>query len=179
MSRVGKQTIEIPPDVELDTEGQTVKVKGPQGKLEYKLPHQQLHFIKEGGRVTVGRGSDSKKVRSLHGLSRSLIKNMIIGVKQGYEKRLEIRGVGFRAQKKGKTLELKLGFSHPVKYPIPEDINIKVEDATKMIISGIDKAKVGDVAAEIRDLYKPEPYKGKGIRYEGEQVRRKAGKTIA
>lgn len=179
MSRVGKQPVEIPDGVEVDVQDNKIKIKGPRGELFFDLPHESLEVEKRENSIVLRRGNNSPQVRSLHGLSRSLIKNMIIGVKEGYSKRLEIEGVGFRAQVEGKMLILNLGFSHPVEYSIPEGIDIIVEENRKIKVSGIDKAKVGEVAAEIRDFYRPEPYKGKGIRYEGERVRRKAGKTIA
>lgn len=179
MSRVGKQPVEILEGVSTQIKGNSISIKGPKGELQFTLPHSKLQIMKKDGNIFVTRQSDSKKVRSLHGLSRTIIKNMVIGVKEGYSKKLVIEGVGFKAQVKGKELVLYLGFSHPVKYSIPENITIEVQGSREILVSGIDKAKVGEVAAEIRNFYKPEPYKGKGIRYEKEKIRRKAGKTIA
>ncbi len=179
MSRVGKKPIEILDGVEVKINGRMIAVKGPKGELEYKIPNTKISVDKNDKSIIVERKSESKNVRSLHGLVRSLIQNMILGVKEGYEKKLIIEGVGFRSQVKGKILELQLGFSHPINYNIPKDIEIKIGENKELIISGIDKAKVGEVAAEIREFYKPEPYKGKGIRYENERVRRKVGKAIA
>jgi large subunit ribosomal protein L6 len=177
MSRVGKKPIDIPSNVKVALDGKTVKVEGPKGKLEQKV-HQRINVEVKDDQVVVTRPSDIKLDKSLHGLTRSLIHNMIIGVTEGYKKELEIHGVGLRAQVQGKKLNLQLGFSHPVNFEIPQDITIVTPKPTQIEISGIDKQQVGEVAAEIRAYYKPEPYKGKGIRYKDEYVRRKAGKTV-
>jgi large subunit ribosomal protein L6 len=177
MSRVGKKPIDIPSNVKVALDGKTVKVEGPKGKLEQKI-HQRINAEVKDNQVVVTRSSDIKLDKSLHGLTRSLIHNMIIGVTEGYKKELEIHGVGLRAQVQGKNLNLQLGFSHPVNFEIPQGITIVTPKPTQIEISGIDKQQVGEVAAEIRAYYKPEPYKGKGIRYKDEYVRRKAGKTV-
>src|SRR5690606_27978084 len=176
MSRIGKIPIEIPSGVEVQLEGNTIRVKGPKGTLERKLHPEMLVNIEEG-RVVVNRPSDEKKHRSLHGLNRTLIANMVQGVTQGFEKRLEIHGVGYRAAKQGNKLVLSMGFSHPVEFDTPPGMEIEVPAPTRITVRGIDKEKVGQLAAEIRAVRKPEPYLGKGIRYEGEYVRRKAGKA--
>jgi len=179
MSRVGKQPVKIPSGVSINIDGKTIRVRGPKGELDYSLPHDKLVFGQDKDIIFVIRQNDSKKVRALHGLSRAIIKNMVTGVKDGYKKKLLIEGVGFKAHAEGKELVLNLGYSHPIKYSIPEGIEVEVPGVREILISGIDKAKVGEVAAEIRDYYRPEPYKGKGIHYEGEKIRRKAGKAIA
>ena len=177
MSRVGKKPIEIPSNVKVNLDGKTVKIEGPKGKLEERM-HQRMSAEVNENQLIVSRPSDNKLDKSLHGLTRSLIQNMVIGVTEGYKKELEIHGVGMRAQLQGKKIVLQLGFSHPVNYDIPEGISVVVPKPTQIEIAGIDKQLVGEVAAEIRHFYKPEPYKGKGIRYKGEHVRRKAGKTV-
>jgi large subunit ribosomal protein L6 len=178
MSRIGNKLIEIPAKVKLDVSGEgEVKVEGPKGKLQWTLP-QQIKARIQDNRVTLERSSDARSVKALHGLSRSLIANMVSGVSEGFVKDLEIQGVGFKAAVQGKNLNLSLGFSHPVLFPIPLEIKITVTDAVKLRIEGVDKRLVGQVAADIRAYYPPEPYKGKGIRYAGEQVRRKEGKTV-
>lgn len=176
MSRIGKIPIEIPSGVEVQLEGNTIRVKGPKGTLERKL-HPEMQVNIEDGRVVVNRPSDEKKHRSLHGLTRTLIANMVQGVTQGFEKRLEIHGVGYRAAKQGNKLVLSMGLSHPVEFDTPPGMEIEVPAPTRITVRGIDKEKVGQLAAEIRAVRKPEPYLGKGIRYEGEYVRRKAGKA--
>ncbi len=176
MSRIGRMPIAIPAGVTVTmAENNHVTVKGPKGTLERTLPIE-MEVKVEGAEVTVSRPNDLKKMKSLHGLTRTLINNMVIGVTEGYEKTLEVNGVGYRAQKSGKKLTLNLGFSHPVEMTDPEGIESKV-DGNKIIISGIDKEKVGQYAAEIRDKRRPEPYKGKGIKYADEVIRRKVGKT--
>ena len=176
MSRIGRMPIAIPAGVTVTmAENNHVTVKGPKGTLERTLPIE-MEVKVEGAEVTVSRPNDLKKMKSLHGLTRTLINNMVIGVTEGYEKTLEVNGVGYRAQKSGKKLTLNLGFSHPVEMTDPEGIESKV-DGNKIIISGIDKEKVGQHAAEIRDKRRPEPYKGKGIKYADEVIRRKVGKT--
>jgi len=178
MSRIGKAAIAIPQGVEIKQAGSAVEVKGPKGVLSHTIPTGISLQVAEGV-IHVKRKGDAKRVRSLHGLTRTLVANMITGVTQGFEKGLEIVGIGYRANLQGKDLQLNLGYSHPVIYPIPEDIEVEVEKQNKITVKGIDKQKVGQVAAEIRSFRKPEPYKGKGIRYTDEQVRRKAGKAKA
>ena len=176
MSRIGRMPIAIPAGVTVSlAENNRVTVKGPKGTLERTLP-VEMEVKVEGEQVTVSRPNDLKKMKSLHGLTRTLINNMVIGVTEGYEKVLEVNGVGYRAQKSGKKLTLNLGFSHPVEMQDPEGIESSV-DGNKIIIKGIDKEKVGQYAAEIRDKRRPEPYKGKGIKYIDEVIRRKVGKT--
>ncbi len=176
MSRIGRMPIAVPAGVTVDiAENNHVTVKGPKGTLERTLP-TEMEIKLEGSEVTVTRPNDIKKMKSLHGLTRTLINNMVIGVTEGYTKELEVNGVGYRASKSGKDLTLNLGFSHPVVMTDPEGLESKVE-GNKIIISGIDKEKVGQFAAEIRDKRRPEPYKGKGIKYVDEVIRRKVGKT--
>jgi large subunit ribosomal protein L6 len=178
MSRIGKKSIEIPEKVRMDiSDAGSIKVEGPKGKLEWILP-KQIKLRIEGKQAVLDRDTETRTVKALHGLSRSLIHNMVIGVSQGFRKGLEIQGVGFRAQVQGKNLNLNIGFSHPVVFPIPDGIKITVTENTKLLIEGIDKQMVGQVAADIRSYYPPEPYKGKGIRYVGEQILRKEGKTV-
>jgi large subunit ribosomal protein L6 len=176
MSRIGRLPIPVPSGVEVKVDGQTVTVKGPKGELAHAVA-QPITVQLEDGTITVGRPNDENTVRALHGLTRSLINNMIVGVTEGYSKTLEIVGVGYRVQAKGSDLEFSLGFSHPVTVKAPEGINFKVERPTVFTVEGIDKQKVGEVAANIRKLRKPDPYKGKGVRYQGEQIRRKVGKA--
>ena len=176
MSRIGKMPIAIPAGVTVDiAENNKVTVKGPKGTLERVLP-AEMTIKKEGEEVVVTRPNDLKKMKSLHGLTRTLIYNMVIGVTEGYQKELEVNGVGYRAQKQGKKLILSLGYSHPVEMEDPEGLESTV-DGNKIIVSGISKEKVGQYAAEIRDKRRPEPYKGKGIKYVDEVIRRKVGKT--
>jgi large subunit ribosomal protein L6 len=176
MSRIGKQPIAVPAGVEVEVDGARVAVKGPRGRLERTL-HPDMLIKLEDGVLSVERPSDERLHRSLHGLTRSLIANMVEGVTGGFEKRLEIVGVGYRATLKGSDLELALGFSHPVNVPAPNGIEFEVPAPNRIVIRGIDKELVGGVAADIRKIRKPEPYKGKGVRYEGEYVRKKAGKA--
>jgi len=177
MSRIGKAPITIPSGVEVSVSGQDVTVKGPKGTLEQTLP-EFIAMSVEDGEVRVTRSNEQRQTRALHGLSRSLVNNMIIGVSEGFRKDLEIIGVGYRAAAKGKNkLELALGFSHPVSVQAPDGIEFDVPEPTKIGVIGIDKQVVGQVAAEIRGYRKPEPYKGKGVRYVGERVIRKAGKA--
>ena len=176
MSRIGKNPIPIPSGVTVKIDGNTSVVKGPKGEHTQHIP-EGLTFEEKDGLLTVNRPDDSKTVRAKHGLVRSLIANQIHGVTEGFEKKLEIIGVGYRAAVKGNVLDLQLQFSHPVEYSIPEGITITCSDATHITVAGIDKQRVGQVAAEIRSYRKPEPYKGKGIRYVGEYVVRKAGKA--
>jgi large subunit ribosomal protein L6 len=176
MSRIGREPIEVPSGVDVTLDGQDVKVKGPKGKLTMEA-HPDMAVALNEGVVTVTRPSDEPKHRGLHGLTRTLIANMIEGVVDGYSKTLEIQGVGYRAQKKGSGIELNLGFSHTIQFDAPEGVDIAVPNPTTIVIGGINKQNVGQAAAEIRAFRPPEPYKGKGIRYQGEHVRRKAGKT--
>lgn len=178
MSRIGNQPIAIPSGVDITLDGHTLTVKGPKGTLSHQLP-ESMQVEVTADEVKVARPLDDKEHKSLHGLTRSLINNMVIGVTEGYSKTLEIVGVGYRAAMKGKNLNLTLGFSHPVIMEPPAGIEFETPEPTKIIVKGADKEVVGQVAAEIRDWRKPEPYKGKGVRYEGEHVRRKAGKTGA
>ena len=178
MSRIGKTPISVPQGVEVKQAGSALEVKGPKGILSQHLP-TGISLEIAAGMIHVKRKGDAKRVRSLHGLMRTLIANMVTGVTQGFEKGLEIVGIGYRANVQGKNLQLSLGYSHPVLYAIPEGIELVVEKQNKITVKGTDKQKVGQVAAEIRSFRKPEPYKGKGIRYIGEQVRRKAGKAKA
>ena len=178
MSRIGRAPIPIPQGVEINRAGSTVEVKGPKGALSHTIP-EGISIQVEEGMIHVKRKGDAKRERSLHGLSRTLIANMVTGVTAGFEKGLEIVGIGYRAALQGRNLQLSLGYSHPVTYPIPDGIEVDVDKQNKITVKGIDKQKVGQVAAEIRSFRKPEPYKGKGIRYIGEQVRRKAGKAKA
>ncbi len=178
MSRVGKQLIIIPAQVKVDIDKEVVSVSGPKGKLGFSIPYGVKAELKKN-QLIVTRISDIKDHRMKHGLVRALINNMVIGVTEGFSKDLEIQGVGFKAQLNAKKLVLNLGFSHVIEYDIPDGITIELPKPTQIIVSGIDKQLVGQVAAEIRAFYKPEPYKGKGIRYVGEYVRKKAGKTVA
>ena len=177
MSRIGRMPIAVPAGVTVDiAENNKVTVKGPKGTLERVLP-SEMEIKKEGEEIIVTRPNDLKKMKSLHGLTRTLINNMVVGVTQGYEKKLEINGVGYRASKSGKELTLNLGYSHPVVMTDPEGIESVMEGQNIIIVKGIDKEKVGQYAAEIRDKRRPEPYKGKGIKYADETIRRKVGKT--
>src|ERR1700754_4610043 len=176
MSRIGRLPISVPGGVEVKIDGRSVAVKGPKGELSHTVA-EPIEVKLEDGTVVVGRPNDESTVRALHGLTRSLINNMIIGVTQGYTKTLEIVGVGYRVQAKGNNLEFALGFIHPVTVEAPEGISFKVERPTVFSVEGIDKQKDGEVAANIRKLRKPDPYKGKGVRYQGEQIRRKVGKA--
>ena len=176
MSRIGIKPIEIPANVEISLNNNYAVVKGPKGKIEQQLP-KQIKIEVEGSVINVSRENDQKENRSLHGLTRPLLNNMVVGVTQGFEKTLEIVGVGYRAQKQGSKLVLNLGFSHPVEMEDPQGIETAVEGTNKITVKGIDKQQVGNYAAVIRDWRRPEPYKGKGIKYTNEVVRRKAGKT--
>ena len=177
MSRIGRMPIALPAGVTVDiAENNKVTVKGPKGTLERVLP-AEMEIKLDGTTVTVSRPNDLKKMKSLHGLTRTLIHNMVVGVTEGYEKKLEVNGVGYRAQKNGKTLVLSLGYSHPVEMTDPEGIEVAVDEQNLIIVKGIDKEKVGQYAAEIRSKREPEPYKGKGIKYVDEVIRRKVGKT--
>ncbi|MFE3057773.1 50S ribosomal protein L6 [Nocardia sp. NPDC059239] len=177
MSRIGKKPIPVPAGVEVTIDGQSITVKGSKGTLSHVVAEPITVAKAESGELEVVRPNDERQNRSLHGLTRTLISNMIVGVTQGYEKKMEIFGVGYRVQAKGSNLEFALGYSHPVPVDAPEGITFVVESPTKFSVSGIDKQKVGQIAAVIHGLRKPDPYKGKGIRYAGEVVRRKVGKT--
>jgi large subunit ribosomal protein L6 len=177
MSRIGKLPVSIPDGVTITVEdGNVVTVKGPKGTLTEKLS-SEMQIEQDAGVLTVKRPGDDKRLRALHGLTRSLINNMVIGTTQGYEKKLAIVGVGYRAQLQGTQLVLNVGYSHPVNFPAPDGVSFEVPAPTKITVKGIDKQKVGQTAADIRAVRPPEPYKGKGIRYENETVRRKEGKT--
>lgn len=176
MSRIGKSPIEIPTGVEVVKEGNVVTVKGPKGTISQRVSAQMDISIVDN-KIVIKRPSDERNHRALHGLTRSLLYNMVKGVTDGFEKVLEIQGVGYKAQKKGETVQLWLGHSHPVIVPLQDGIQIDVASPTKVIVKGIDKAKVGEVAARLRAVRKVEPYKGKGVRYQGEYVRKKAGKA--
>jgi large subunit ribosomal protein L6 len=175
MSRIGKRAVAIPSGVTANVEGQTVKLKGPKGALQVVL-HADVAVKVEDGSVKVDPRSETKRARALWGTSRTLLANLVAGVTKGFERRLEISGVGYRAAVQGKNLQLALGYAHDVVYPIPEGITIATPKPTEIVINGIDKQKVGQVAAEIRDFRPPEPYKGKGIKYAGEYIFRKEGK---
>jgi large subunit ribosomal protein L6 len=175
MSRIGRAPINVPAGVEVTIEGNSVAVKGPKGSLAMNV-HPRMSVALETGVMTVSRPDDTGPSRSLHGLTRTLLSNMVTGVTTGFEKKLEIQGVGYRASKKGSDLEILVGYSHPVVVVPPENIEFDVPVPTQIVVKGIDKQRVGQIAAEIRSIRKPEPYKGKGIRYQGEAVRRKVGK---
>jgi len=178
MSRIGKKPITFPKNVKISQSGGIVKVEGPKGSLSSKLPDGITMVVSENN-LDIERKSEDRIVRSCHGLARTLINNMVIGVSTGFQKGLEISGVGYRAEVTGSTLKMVLGFSSPVEYIIPKGIEVKVDKQVNMVVSGINKELVGRVASEIRSLKKPEPYKGKGIKYAGEYIRRKAGKSAA
>jgi large subunit ribosomal protein L6 len=177
MSRIGKLPITVPSGVDVNIDGQAVSIKGPKGTLNLTIAEPIVLEKAEDGTLEVKRPDDERRSRSLHGLSRTLVHNMVIGVTQGYEKKLEIHGVGYRVALKGSDLEFALGYSHPVKVEAPEGITFVVENPTRFSVKGIDKQLVGEVSANIRKLRKPDPYKGKGVRYSGEKIRRKVGKT--
>jgi len=177
MSRIGKQPVLVPTGVEISIDGQNVSVKGPKGSLALAVAEPISVSRDDDGAIVVARPDDERASRSLHGLSRTLVANLITGVTEGYTRKMEIFGVGYRVALKGNTLEFALGYSHPVVIEAPEGISFAVETPTKFSITGIDKQKVGQIAANIRRLRRPDPYKGKGVRYEGEQIRRKVGKT--
>jgi len=177
MSRIGKQPIAIPAKVKVEIKGQHVVIEGPKGKLNWELPRRTSLKV-DNGKVVVSRDGDDAQAKALHGLSRALVNNMVRGVSEGFIKKLEIQGVGFKAAVQGKTVNLNLGYSHPVVYDIPDQIKVTVEENTKLTIEGPDRQIVGQVAAEIRSFYPPEPYKGKGVRYSDERVVRKEGKTV-
>ena len=176
MSRIGKLPIPVPAGVKVEVQGNHVKVEGPRGSLERTLP-AQIAIKLEDGLIVCERPSDGREHRSLHGLTRTLVANMVTGVSTGFTKHLELVGVGYRAQKQGEDLTLPLGFSHPVRYPAPAGISLEVADPTHFSVSGNSREQVGQVAAELRKMRPPEPYKGKGVMYRGERIRRKAGKA--
>lgn len=177
MSRIGKKPVTIPAGVKIDLKGQSLNVQGPKGKLDLDI-HPRMKVEQKDNEIHVTRPTDINTDRALHGLTRSLIQNMFIGVTDGYQKDLEIDGVGFKAQMKGKVLNLNLGYTHTIEYPVPAGIELKLDGTAKINVSGADKQLVGQVAADIRSFHEPEPYKGKGIHYAGEQFRRKQGKTV-
>ena len=177
MSRIGKQPIVIPAKVKVEVKGQNVHVEGPKGKLNWELPKRTSLKVTDG-KIIVSREGEDAQAKALHGLSRALVNNMVKGVAEGFVKKLEIQGVGFKAAVTGKIVNLTLGFSHPINYNIPDQVKVTVEENTKLTIEGPDKMVVGKVASEIRSYYPPEPYKGKGVRYAGEHVVRKEGKTV-
>jgi large subunit ribosomal protein L6 len=177
MSRIGKQPIAIPPKVKVEVKGQKVFVEGPKGKLDWELPRRTSLKV-ENGKVVVSREGDDARAKALHGLSRALVNNMVRGVSEGFMKKLEIQGVGFKAAVTGSSVTMSLGYSHPIVYTIPPQIKVTVEENTKLTIEGPDRQVVGEVAAELRSFYPPEPYKGKGVRYSDERVIRKEGKTV-
>ncbi len=177
MSRIGRLPVQIPPKVKVEIKGQQVKVEGPKGKLDFQLPNRTAAAV-QGDKLVVSRQGDDAEAKALHGLSRAILNNLVKGVTDGFMKKLEIQGVGFKANVQGQQLNLSLGYSHPVLYPIPDQIKVTVEENTKLTVEGPSKQVVGQVAADIRGFYPPEPYKGKGIRYVGEKVVRKVGKTV-
>jgi large subunit ribosomal protein L6 len=177
MSRVGLKPISLPEKVAIKMDGNKVIVEGPKGKLDFALP-EGITLTNEGGTITVSRATEQREHKALHGTARSLVQNMILGVSQGFVKDLEIHGVGLRAAVKGADLDLSLGRSHPLLHPIPSGLSVTVLENTKIKVEGIDKQLVGQFAAEVRGFYPPEPYKGKGVRYAGEKVRRKEGKSV-
>lgn len=177
MSRIGKQPVPVPAGVDVTIDGRNVAVKGPKGSLALEIAEPIDVSRNDDGAIVVTRPDDERRSRSLHGLSRTLVANLITGVTEGYTRKMEIFGVGYRVQQKGSNLEFALGYSHPVVIEPPEGITFAVESPTKFSITGIDKQKVGQISAIIRRLRRPDPYKGKGVRYEGEQIRRKVGKT--
>lgn len=178
MSRIGSRPITIPDGIKVEINGSVIKVEG-KGKVSEFVVASGFQTEIKNNEIIITRPSDSRKDRSLHGTIRSLVQNIITGLKDGFVKKLQLQGVGYKAQMKGKTLVLDVGFSHSIKHTPPEDVTLETPSATEILVKGVDKQKVGEIAAEIRDYYPPEPYKGKGIRYEGEYVRHKQGKSIA
>ncbi|HOB97128.1 MAG TPA: 50S ribosomal protein L6 [Verrucomicrobiota bacterium] len=177
MSRIGRLPVVVPPKVKVEVQGRTLQVEGPKGKLHVELP-PRTRVALEGAQIKVSRDGEDAAAKALHGLSRSLIQNAVKGVNEGYVKKLEIHGVGFKAAVQGKQVNMTLGYSHQINYPLPEQIKVTVDENTKLTIEGPDKQVVGQVASELRGFYPPEPYKGKGIRYAGEKIVRKEGKTV-
>lgn len=178
MSRIGKKPIPIPQGVKVQISGTKVHVEGPKGKMDLNV-HPRMKITMDGSQILVNRPTNTNQDRSLHGLTRSLISNVVTGVTQEFSKALEIEGIGFKAALQGKNLQLNLGFSHPIDFVIPEGIKVEVPKPTNLVVKGIDKVLVGQTAANIRKFFEPEPYKGKGVRYAGEQIRRKAGKAAS
>lgn len=177
MSRIGKMPVAIPAKVKVEVQGRTVRVEGPKGKLDFAMT-RHTDLVIEGDVARVNRRSDGREAKAAHGLTRALLYNMVKGVSEGFVKKLEIHGVGFKASVQGKTVTMNLGYSHSIVYPIPDQIKVTVEDNTKVTVEGPSKEVVGRVASELRGFYPPEPYKGKGVRYVGEHVVRKEGKTV-
>ena len=177
MSRIGKMPVVIPAKVKVEVKGRQVSVEGPKGKLALEMPRYTSAKVEES-KVIVERNGNSSEARAMHGLGRSLVNNMVRGVSEGFVKKLEIHGVGFKAAVQGKTITMNLGYSHPIVYTIPDSVSVKVEENTKVTVEGADKWAVGLVASELRSFYPPEPYKGKGVRYVDERVERKEGKTV-
>jgi large subunit ribosomal protein L6 len=175
MSRIGKQPIKIPQGVKVAVDGNTVRAEGPKGKLAQPVPAGLTPRVADGA-VVIERGSDERQVRALHGMARALVANMVSGVKDGFERKLEIVGIGYRAQMQGKAIQLALGYSHPIVFPLPDGITAEIDKQTAITLRGADKALLGQTAAKLRALRKPDPYKGKGIKYAGEVLRRKVGK---
>lgn len=178
MSRIGKMPVSLPKEVKVASDSSKVEVTGPKGLLTHLLP-QGISISVDGGKILVQRANDQRTTKALQGLTRSLVANMVTGVTQGFEKKLEIVGVGFRADLQGSTLKLTLGYSHPVLYPLPKGIKVDIEKQTLLTVKGIDRQQVGIVAAQLRSIKPPEPYKGKGVRYLGDRIRKKVGKTKA
>lgn len=178
MSRLGRKPVAIPEKVKVSVDGKTINVEGPLGKLTYVArPEVSIEVVDDGKQLVVTRKDDSREAKSMHGLTRTLIANMLVGVDQGYEKRLEVVGVGYLAAIAGDTLQLRVGFANEIHKKIPQDLDVKCPDQTHIVVKGIDKQRVGQFAAEVRSVRKPEPYKGKGVRYQGERVKLKAGKA--
>lgn len=177
MSRIGKQPIVLPPKVKVDIQGRTVLVEGPKGRLQFDLPERTAAAV-DSGKLVIQRQGEDAQAKALHGLSRAILNNMVRGVSEGFVKKLEIHGVGFKASVAGKTVTLNLGYSHPINYELPDQVKVTVEENTRLTIEGPDRQRVGQVAADLRAFYPPEPYKGKGIRYVGERIIRKEGKTV-
>lgn len=177
MSRIGRRSIQVPDGVKVNIKNKHVSVEGPKGKLELSV-HPRIDVKMENGEIRVSRPTDIRTDRALHGLVRNLIKNMVVGVTEGYSKELAIEGVGFKAQMQGKTLNMSLGYTHDIQYTVPEGVEVSCPAPTRVLVKGCDKQKVGQVAANIRRFHEPEPYKGKGIHYVGEQIRRKQGKAV-
>jgi large subunit ribosomal protein L6 len=177
MSRIGKQPIAIPAQVKVDVKGSRIFVEGPKGKLDMDVPRRTSIKV-ESGNAVVSRDGDDAEAKALHGLGRALLYNLVKGVSEGYSKRLEINGVGFKAAVAGKVVTMNLGYSHPINYTIPDQVKVTVEENTKILIEGPSKQMVGQVAAELRSYYPPEPYKGKGVKYSDERIERKEGKTV-
>jgi large subunit ribosomal protein L6 len=177
MSRIGKLPVLIPAKVKVELKGRRIDVEGPKGKLSIELPRLTVAKM-QGNEIVVSRSNDDSEARAMHGLSRALINNMVVGVTVGFTKRLEINGVGFKASVSGKTVTLNLGYSHPINYLIPEQIKVTIEEGTRILVEGPDRQVVGLVASEIRSYYPPEPYKGKGVKYHDERIVRKEGKTV-